>query len=333
MEEDIDSGSERDNRSLIGLIFYGEDPDRSICFGVCLGIDQDNEVLEVKTLCGAPERSYFRSFDPENPRESRSLIIDVKRSMQESNRGFYVNQIETGIENLWEAQASNICDIIRNSTREEAEIELQDLIAQNLDPRPQESFTLRLVDFSEIDYETDTKESDSVEDNIEESEEDDEDNDEQPESEPIAEDQPDPEASRSVFPVSPVLDAEEGERARDLQPGVKIPVKLTGNMAQEIGERVTGDPDVELPSLPAEVLRIRTEPESNQLTLITRLSDGILGMSTLEPENSLSTSSEYPKLSENHNRLTYRKQVRQLIMILLIWLLVMVGIMMYLIIF
>lgn len=288
--------NDTDNR--VGLLVLGEEPNRSIHFGICLGVDPETEERLISTVAGAPERSYFTNADPGNPNEARRILIDVKQVMRESDRGFYVNQIETAFDRFWEDHGRKLC---RKLLEEADEDELEEFFLDRFMDRPLASLTVQFVDFEELDFGTH--------------------NETPPESdnepgESTGEGEPHRSTTRSTYPVRPVIDIREGHPVESLTPGTEISVKLTGDVAHRVRERVKGDPLAELPPLPAEVLSVDDDSSSDNRTVIVRLQKNIFGVGKVTPGSRIETD-RIPETTTNSEN---EESLRTIVGLLLAWL-------------
>lgn len=138
-----------DTNDRTGLLVLGEEPNRSVHFGLCLGIDPGTEKRLISTAAGAPESSYFINAAAEDPNEARRILIDVKQVMRESDRGFSVNQIEAPLEEFWENHAPELCQKLLDEADEN---ELEEFFIDWFMDRPLTSLTVRYVNFEKIDF-------------------------------------------------------------------------------------------------------------------------------------------------------------------------------------
>ena len=288
-----------DTEHRVGLLVFGEEPNRSVHFGLCLGIEPEAERKLVSTAAGAPEASYFTNADAEDPNEARRILIDVKQVMRESDRGFYVHQIETALEKFWEKHGSELC---RKLLEDGSEAELEEFFIDRFLDRSLLSLSVSLVEFDAIDFGTHQESSPEPEEGSDESNTTDRQS-----------------SGRSPYPVRPVIDVREGEPVEALQPGTKISVKLAGDVAQQVGERVKGDPLAELPPLPAEVLSVDDESSSEYRTVIVQLQDDIYGVGKVTPGSQIETVQPPEPAGSPRDE----ESLRVLVVLILIWLVLM----------
>lgn len=287
-----------DSESRVGLLVLGEEPNRSIHFGICLGIDPETEERLISTVAGAPERSYFTNADPGNPNEARRILIDVKQVMRESDRSFYVNQIETAFDKFWEDHGGKLC----RKLLEDADVEeLEEFFLDRFMDRPLASLTVEFVDFEELDFGGSDETLPESDDGPDESSE---------------EDGLRRSNTRSTYPVRPVIDVREGQPVESLIPGTEISVKLTGDVAHRVREHVKGDPLAELPPLPAEVLSVDDESSSDNRTVIVKLQKNIFGIGKVTPGSRIEAD-RIPKTTPNSES---EESIRTVVGLLLAWL-------------
>jgi hypothetical protein len=317
MSPDNESVDPEGSDSRIGLFFRGNAQNESLALGICLGIQLDNEELQIQTMAGAPEFSYFDSLSFDEPLEARQTLIDVKRVMRESERGFYVDQAASSLRHFWSDFSGKICQLTRNLPRADAEKEIQNLISENFDPQLK-SVSVKLIDFERIQF---TCQS-SKENSEEKTSQSDETETDQPKSDRS------PRLSRSIHRIEPVLDVNDGIEVNKLEPGMEISVRLTGRTASRVKKRVSKRPHFKLPPLPATVLSVDRESESDNYTIITELQKGIYGIAKVQPGSKVETNFD---LSEEHEE-SYESYLNALSWIIVTWI-ILLGIFVFLIIY
>lgn len=244
------------------LVLKGYSEQKDLHFLLLVGLRRTGSsgpTVSELSAAGAPKSHYFTPVTTQSdPDEIRETIFDVRRTMTQQRKQFYLKEIREQFKQFFESNLGTVLAYLREDEIEDLETFIRDDFYK---------FNIDELDVARFPYESlQPRKQDEA-------------NSGQSETGGSGGSRSSETVEPTTIEIAPEIDVQTGVRVEQLEPGTPIVVRLTERSAKLFGSTFEG----KRPRLPGDFVQYKLKSSRAEGTMRVRLQDGLHGVGEVSP--------------------------------------------------